>query len=55
MTQSELHKVLKREEEHEGPIWKHPYMLYIVLTVCLFALLLFIAWIAWSNDWIPHR
>ena len=48
-------KTLKPELEHEGSIWKHPYMLYIVLTVILFILLLVIGWLAYSSGWIPSR
>jgi len=43
------------EPEHVGPLWKHPYLVYIYLTALLFSLLLFIAWMAWENGWIPSR
>ncbi len=43
------------EKEHSGTIWKHPYMIYIVLTFLLFGLLVGIAGLAMWNDWIPHR
>ncbi len=43
------------EPEWSGPIWKHPYMLYVWLTMALFGFLLVMAWLAWTNDWIPHR
>lgn len=43
------------EPEHEGSIWKHPYMIYIVLTAVLFSGLLFIGWLAYENGWIPDR
>ena len=43
------------EPEHVGSIWKHPYMVYIYLTAVLFGLLVFIAWMAWENGWIPSR
>jgi hypothetical protein len=43
------------EPEHTGSIWKHPYLVYIVLTVVLFAGLLVAAWLAQTNDWIPKR
>lgn len=48
-------EILKPEREHQGPIWKHPYMLYIVLTVLLFAILLAIGWLALENGWVPSR
>lgn len=43
------------EPEHKGPLWKHPYVLYILLTTALFALLLSLAWLGMENDWIPRR
>ncbi len=46
---------LKNEEEHAGSIWKHPYMLYILLTTVLFVFLLAIGFIAWDQGWIPNR
>lgn len=46
---------LKREEEHTGSIWKHPYMVYVVLTAVLFGFLLVMGWLAVSNNWIPQR
>ncbi len=48
-------EVLKPEREHQGPIWKHPYVLYLILTVVLFIGLLLIGWLALNNDWIPSR
>jgi hypothetical protein len=46
---------LRPEEEHEGPLWKHPYLIYIALTAALFLFLLLIGWLAWNNGWIPNR
>jgi hypothetical protein len=46
---------LRPENEHEGPLWKHPYFLYIILTAVLFLLLVGTAWLAIANGWIPHR
>jgi hypothetical protein len=43
------------EPEHQGSIWKHPYFVYILLTVVLFGGLLAAAWLAQMNDWIPRR
>jgi hypothetical protein len=48
-------EILKPEREHPGPIWKHPYVLYLLLTVVLFGALLFIGWLALENGWIPSR
>lgn len=49
------HRSLEKEVEHNGPIWTHPYMLYIGLTTLLFGALVLIAWLAWTNGWIPSR
>jgi hypothetical protein len=46
---------LSSEPEHQGSIWKHPYLVYILLTVVLFCGLLAAAWLAQMNDWIPKR
>jgi hypothetical protein len=55
MNQSQPEKKPHSEPEWTKPIWKHPYMLYVALTGVLFAFLLLMAWLATSNDWIPHR
>ena len=43
------------EKEFKGPAWKHPYVIYVVLTVLLFLFLVVMAKIARENDWIPNR
>jgi hypothetical protein len=48
-------KPLKPEQEHEGPLWKHPYLAYILLTLVLFIFLLIIGWLALDQGWIPSR
>lgn len=55
MTTPRTQGVPEPEREHTGPIWKHPYVLYILLTVVLFLLLLFLTWLAMENGWIPNR
>ncbi len=45
----------KREEEWTGPAWKHPYALYLIGTIILFAFLGLMAYLALENDWIPKR
>jgi hypothetical protein len=50
-----LDQMHTKEPEHKGSIWKHPYLVYILLTVVLFVGLLVAAWLAQSNDWIPKR
>ncbi len=45
----------KPEKEHEGSIWKHPYMIYVVLTMALFGALVIAAGLALKNGWIPQR
>jgi hypothetical protein len=47
-------KVLKGEEEHKGSIWKHPYLLYVVITMALFAVLVIAARLALKNGWLPN-
>ena len=54
MTQQEKTPI-KREVEHQGPIWTHPYLLYVILTLVLFGGLLLAGWLAYSNGWIPSR
>lgn len=43
------------EPEHSGSLWKHPYLIYIGLTVALFLFLVVIGFVALSNNWIPAR
>ncbi len=43
------------ETEHKGPIWTHPYMIYVVLTAILFAFIVGMGYVAVSNNWIPSR
>jgi hypothetical protein len=46
---------MDREPEHRGSVWKHPYMVYVLITAVLFAGLLAAGWLALSNGWIPSR
>jgi hypothetical protein len=46
---------IKPEPEHEGSIWTHPYLLYILLTAALFLGLVFFGWLAYENGWVPSR
>ncbi len=48
-------KELRPEPEHVGSIWKHPYMIYVALTLALFVFLLVIGWAAMQLDMIPKR
>lgn len=41
------------EWRHSG--WKHPYVIYILLTGVLFLFLILMGWIAYHNGWIPNR
>ncbi|MGE0614764.1 MAG: hypothetical protein AB7P04_03915 [Bacteriovoracia bacterium] len=43
------------EPEHQGSIWTHPYMVYVLLTIVLFSVLLVVGYLALNNDWIPNR
>jgi hypothetical protein len=44
-----------REKDWNGPAWKHPYVIYLVLVVVLFAFLGLMGYLAVENDWIPKR
>ena len=46
---------MAHEPDFRGPGWKHPYVIYIVLTALLFAGLIFAGWLAYENGWIPNR
>lgn len=46
---------LKTEPEHKGSIWKHPYLVYVLLTMFLFGFLVLMAVLAWKYQWIPSR
>lgn len=49
-------KPLKRPEpEHGGSVWKHPYMIYVLLNLLLFAVVGFVGWLFYVNGWIPNR
>lgn len=48
-------KPLQVEPEYQGSVWKHPYMIYIWLTIVLFIFLGIIGWLAWKQGWIPNR
>jgi len=39
--------------EYRGTFWKHPYMIYLILTVILFIVLLLITFLAVNNGLIP--
>lgn len=43
------------EPEFVGPLWKHPYMVYVLLTLVIFAGLSFAGWLFYSNGLIPDR
>jgi hypothetical protein len=43
------------EREHEGSIWKHPYLVYVVLTVLLFGFLLVAGYVALRSGILPKR
>ncbi len=46
---------LQREVEHRGPMWKHPYFVYVILTAGIFAFLLIAGYLGLSEGWIPKR
>ena len=43
------------EPEFRGPWWKHPYFVFMALTVAAFAFLLLFAWVGLELDLIPKR
>ena len=43
----------KEPEQIQG--WKNPYVLYIVLTLGLFAFLVIMGYLAYTQGWIPNR
>lgn len=45
----------RREKDWSGPAWKHPYVMYLVIVVVLFAFLGLMGYLAIENDWIPKR
>jgi hypothetical protein len=45
----------KHEEEWSGPWWKHPYVLYLLIVLLLFAFLGLMGYLAVENEWIPKR
>ncbi len=46
---------IKPEEEHLGPIWRHPYLVYVALTFLLFIFLVVMAGLAIHEGWLPSR
>jgi len=45
----------QHEPDWKAPGWKHPYVIYIVLTAALFAFLVLMGYLAVENGWIPSR
>jgi hypothetical protein len=45
----------KFDEPWKGPVWKHPYFLYIWITGGLFLFLVVMGFLALQGDWIPKR
>lgn len=43
------------EPEHQGSIWTHPYMVYVVLTMVIFLFLVVLGALALKNGWLPNR
>lgn len=55
MSETEIKSEFKNEEEHTGTIWKHPYLVYVILTFGLFLFLILMAWLALHEGWLPNR
>jgi hypothetical protein len=45
----------KEDGEYAASGWKNPYVLYLALMMLLFGFLVLMAYLAWTNDWIPKR
>jgi hypothetical protein len=43
------------EPEFEGKKGNHPYVWYLVLMTALLGFLVLMAYLAWTNGWIPQR
>ncbi len=46
---------VEHEREFEGKKANHPYVWYIGLTLGLLLFLVLMAYLAWTNGWIPQR
>jgi hypothetical protein len=53
MDQKELEK--KVENDWNGPVYRHPYFLYVWITFGLFIFLMVMGYLALKNDWVPTR
>jgi hypothetical protein len=42
------------EREFQGAIWKHPYFMYIWISMIPFFLLLILGWLALKYHWLPN-
>jgi hypothetical protein len=54
MSEQKPKPVREPEREFDGPIWKHPYFMYIWLSLIPFALLLVASYLAIKNGWLPN-
>jgi hypothetical protein len=45
----------EHDPEFEGKKAQHPYVWYIGLVTALFLFLVLMAYLAWTNGWIPQR
>jgi hypothetical protein len=46
---------MEKRPPEQIPGWKNPYVLYILLTLGLFAFLVVMGYLALQNGWIPNR
>ena len=45
----------KNEPAWNRPLWQHPYVLYVGITLGLFSFLMLMGYLALENGWIPKR
>jgi hypothetical protein len=46
---------VRHDTEFEGKKSNHPYVWYLVITSGLFGFLILMAYLAWTNGWVPTR
>ncbi|MBL7717075.1 MAG: hypothetical protein JNL01_16540 [Bdellovibrionales bacterium] len=46
---------MSHEPEFRGPAWKHPYFLYIVLTLVIFGVMMIMGYLALDRGWVVRK
>ena len=55
MKNSQTNTTPPPEAEQTGTIWKHPYLVYVIITFFLFIFLVLMGWLAIHEGWLPNR